>query len=184
MTIEPTVKWLPGLLVSLLMAGGALPATAQDPFTMGPYRPFQFMLPIDFTQGLTTDRGSPVPYTASLRVYPIVVLDSHGRWRAGASTSLTFRNPKVEFWVGPRLSYRVMTWGLDENGLDLAFEALFGSDGGDELALGLTGDLARLFRIGFRAGRDITRDEFRFEIALGSDPLAWFGGNTESDLER
>jgi len=189
-------RWLRRLLrilptTAFLLA--ASPATAQaqpaeDPPPAGPFRAGQFMLPIDLSQALITDRSGPLPWTVSLRAYPMFALDSDACWRAGAATALTYRNPGWEVLAGARLSYRLKTFGLAENGMDLSPEGLLGTNGGDEVALAWTVDLARLFRLGLRGARDVTRDEFLFEMTIGTDPLKLIpllsGKRIEEDFEE
>lgn len=177
-------------LTGPLLAIGLCPAAAlgQGPLTEAPFRPFQFMLPVEFSQGVVTDRGHPLPYTLSFRAYPLVVLDADGRWRIGGSTALSYRNPGWEFLAGGRISYRPIILALPENGIDLALEGLLGTDGGDEIALAVTADLARLFRIGVRAARDVSRSLYAIELTLGTDPLKLTpllsGKRIEDEFER
>lgn len=179
------------LVATLLLAASPASAQAQpagDPPPTGPFKAGQFMLPVDLSQGLITDRGSPLPWTVSLRAYPIFALDSDARWRAGAAAALTYRNPSWEFLAGARVSYRIKTFGLAENGMDLSLEGLLGTNGGDEVAVSWTVDLARLFRLGLRGARDVSRDEFLFEMTIGTDPLKLIpllsGKRIEEDFEQ
>lgn len=143
----------------------------------GAYAIGQFGLPCELTQGLITDRGYPLPYTASGRCYPTFVLDSHGKWRTGASLAVSYRNPQGEFMVGPRISYRLLEvrpLDIEGLGVDLALEGLFGTNGGDELALEALADVGGRFRLGIRAARDYSRGEYLLEGVVGTDPFSWF----------
>lgn len=166
-------------VVVLMLLPAELPGQAAP---APPYDQFEFLLPIDFTEGLVTDRGHPLPFTFSTRVYPSVVLDGRGKLRAGASTALTYQNPSWEFLVGPRLAYRLIDFGgslAGGLGVEAAVEGLFGTDGGDEVAAELVFDLDGLFRLGIRGGRDVSRDRYRVEGVIGADPFSWFSSPKE-----
>lgn len=158
------------------LLAGASPLCAQP---AGAFDPGEFLLPIEVTSGFITERGSPLPWTISLRAHPLFALDSYGMWRIGGSTALTFRNPEAEFLFGGILSFHPHARSLPVGGtgVGLSLEGLVGTPlkgGGDEIAFGAFVELAAAWRVGARAARDISRDEFLLELAVGWDPVTWF----------
>lgn len=161
------------LILSMLTVS---PLAAQNE-PAGAFDVGQLVLPIELTQGLVTDRGHPLPYTASVRVYPMVVLDSHGRWRAGGSIAGTYRNPGREFLCGPRLAYQALQLkllGTAAVELELAVEGLFGTNGGDEIGFEAVLHADGLLRLGLRGARDYSRGQYLIEGVIGFDPFSWF----------
>lgn len=159
----------------LFVLSAASPAAGQNA-PAGAYDVGQLVLPLELTQGVVTDRGDPLPFTVSGRLHPMIVLESHGRWKAGASLAATYRNPGWEFLAGPRLSFQaieVKPADIEGLGIEFGLEGLFGTTGGDEVAVEAVANLDGLFRLGVRAARDYSRGQYRLEGVIGTDLLSW-----------
>jgi hypothetical protein len=152
------------LAVLLLHPAHAPPAAAQAART-GP----TWVVPIDLSQGPVFGRGTPNPYTASVRAHAGLGFGDGGAFRIGPSAAVLFANPSWEVAAGVRAAVRVRSLNipfLSAWGVFLQAEQLYGTGDVRPLSVGALLDLG-LVRMGLAGSHDWEREIQTVEASVG-----------------
>lgn len=145
----------------------ALPAEAQ-----------RFFLPIELAQGVLLPDGSPKPYMASVRAHGLVALSE--AFRVGPSVALAYANPKASFQAGGRAQVRLKAFTIKGvftvAQVDLAVEALWGTEDRNPLGGALVFGINRVVHLSLRGGYDLGQEAAYLGTSIGTDLTFLFGG--------
>jgi hypothetical protein len=157
------ICWL--VTVALTAGGGALTELGAQPARTAPL----WLVPVDATQGLMLNRGSPVPFTGSVRFQVARGFGEGGRFRIGPSAALLYENPDWEVAAGLRASLRAFSLDipvLTKWGVYLQAEQLYGTGDVVPTSLAVLTDLG-ILRFGLMGSHDWRREVQTVEASIG-----------------
>jgi hypothetical protein len=149
----------------LLLWPGLQPDLAAQPAPGGAL----WVVPVDLSQGPVFGRGTPNPYTASLRAHLGRGFGEGGVFRIGPSAAVLYANPTWEAAAGVRATVRVRSLNipmLSGWGIYLQAEQLYGTGEVSPLSLGTLLDLG-ILRVGLLGSHDWRREIQSVEASVG-----------------
>jgi hypothetical protein len=159
-----TIQWGVTLAV-LLLWPGPRPELAAQAARAGSL----WVVPVEHSQGPVFGRGTPNPYTASLRAHLGRGFGEGGAFRIGPTIAMLYANPSWEAAAGARATLRVRSLNiamLSGWGVYLQVEQLYGTGEVSPLSVGTLLDLG-ILRVGLAGSHDWRREVQTVEASVG-----------------
>lgn len=153
-------------LLTVVGSGTSTPATASRA-TCSFSLHAAFYLPVEVGTGTHIGAGSPVPWSFSARANPTVALGRSGKLTLSGVGGRGFINPGWEWLYGGRVGFRPIQAPFGLLGVEVAVEAVWGSEGRNPGSLALTIDIGETLTLTARAGPDLGNGRGFFEVGFG-----------------
>jgi hypothetical protein len=139
---------------------------------------------LELGQGGIFIHDKPQLFKASLQTHFNLGIDPQRKFRIGPTGALQYFSPDLEAMGGGRVSYlfwETLNIGGASAGLHVAAEGLVGTGKRKTVGGALIADGFGVLQLTARVAQEVKGDVTFFELAVGADLLAWFGGSSKSN---